>query len=946
MLHHAITFHNSNAREMEDVQAQIATTLGCLENVAEKSNRGTEEFQAALTQANTKLDHLQLSTKDQSDSTSILFQTLDELVRETRRLSSLVQAVPSQNQVLRRLFYRSIFRREDEVITPEGNSFKWIFDTLSEDTGVVAELGPQLDIHSHDGPLEDEDGESEETLRSQTSRIFIDFLRHTSRTLFVQGKAGCGKSTFMKLVANNEITKSCLKFWAQTKKLITIKVFFWQSDDPLQQSVEGFLRSVLFQVLSQCPELVDIILPQKSQDDLDAVEFRLSELEDGFSRLLNMKAGDDYCFFCFFDGLDEHQGDNLSHQNLANQLISWASLPNVKILCSARPYTVFIEAFRESGDVIEFHRLTRSDISNFAETKFQESLAKPKLQEAQRNCLSIVGDITENAQGIFLWAVMVVRTLINQVLDQDGSEKALRQRLQECIQRDSLDSLFELILQRVEKAPYVQKRSNMVLYLAANNPFESPLNALIFSWLDELEWLQDPTDSNPALDVCEEDYSCDVIAPKIQRVTSLLHQLTQGLLEVVNTRDPAPYFRYRVDFYHRSVRDYLRQHWKTGARATPFPSSAAEVEAYCRLRSLEAIRRARQRFIAADPPSERGDDADDSVRNNLRSLFEYTFVWLGSCSRTNSVPANACLQAFEKALLKSEDTFRPFLLGSVLINEEVSWRYHSRQPLEDTSFIHWAAYWAQGGFVRAETSIDVSREGRADNPKSRPELNLLLSSSMAADVETARYLLTKGHRTDEPMKIFDHQPGLDQTWQSREADRNDWRSTPPTWESIHQSMGYQSNGLDTVSTVWLVFLRDFVSNVKLYCWKRKVSSSWPLHLDRDWLERLSKIIEAYLDAGADPYIQFLLFHGSPSNMYKASLYQILDVFKPENLSAFDTLLKKPWWKDILSVSVILPKQPVYQPVTTDFLLAGDWKVLGVGLDSGHELLGSFKVRVF
>lgn len=196
------------------------------------------------------------------------------------------------------------------------------------------------------------------------------------------------------------------------------------------------------------------------------------------------------------------------------------------------------------------------------------------------------------------------------------------------------------------------------------------------------------------------------------------------------------------------------------------------------------------------------------------------------------------------------------------------------------------------------------------------------------------------------MKIFDLQLGPDQSWQNHEADKDDWRSTPPTWESIHHYMGNQTNGLDTVTTVWMILLRDFVSNVKLYCWKRKVASSWPLHLDREWLERLSKIIEAYLDAGASPYVYFLLFHKDPRNRYKASLYQLLDVFKPENLASFDNLLKKPWWKDILSGSGLLSRQPEYEHVTTDSLLEGDWKVLGVGLDNGQELLGSFKVRVF
>lgn len=919
------------------MQCQLSQTLEHLGQLAENSDRGAEQMQMLFTQANDKLDQLQVTMTTQAATNPTLSQTLSDLLTQAQYLNSLVQTMPSQNQILRRLFYRSIFRREDEVITAEADTFKWIFRTTSEQTKPVASL---TDSITSIEPVE----ESEETLRTQTSTLFIDFLRESGRTLFVQGKAGCGKSTFMKYVAHHELTDSSLKVWAGSKKLVTIKVFFWRSDDLLQESIEGFLRSILFQVLSQCPELIDPIFPHIPSGDFDAVEYRLSELEDAFARLLNLETEDKYCFFYFIDGLDEHQGDNLSHQNLANQLISWASLTNVKIMCSARPYTVFLEAFRESGDIIEFHRLTRSDISNFAESKFIESLVKPKLQDGKRHCLALVQEITENAQGIFLWAVMVVRTLINQVLDQDGSEKALQQRLQQCIERDNLDSLFELILQRVDKAPYVQMRSNMVLYLAANNPFESPLNALVFSWLDELEWFQGSFEGTSAPVDCEHDYSRESISPRIQRVTSLLHQLTQGLLEVVNTHDPAPYFRHRVDFYHRSVRDYLREQWKTSARQSPFSSPGEEVQTYCRLRSLEAICRTRRRFIHADQLDGLGEDADASVISNLRSLFEYTFIWLASCSVNNSQPPNGCLQAFEKALLQSEDSFPPFLLGRLHINEEVSWRYHSRNALKKTSFLHWAAYWAQGQFVRAELSTGTWSEG--SNTPTPSDLNLLLSSSTAADVETTRHLLSRNYRPSDVVEIFDLHLGLDQDLQNHEEDNEDWHSTPATWETIHRHRGDETQGLDTATTVWMVFLRDFFSNVKLYCWKRKIASSWPLHLDRDWLERLSKIIEAYLEYGANPYIYFLLYHNDPRNRYQATLYQLLDVFKPENLASFDSLLKKPWWKDILSGSGLLSKAPAYQPVTTDLLLSGDWKVLGVVLDNGQELIGSFKVRVF
>lgn len=923
---------------MESQLSRTLEHLGQFDTAMKKTSHDTEQIQELLAHTNDKLDRLDVSATAPTISTSSLSATLGDLVSQVQSLNSLVQVMPSQNRILRRLFYRSIFRREGEVIHAAGDTFRWIFNTSSEQTRIVAILTQPPDPIACIEPLE----ESEENLRIQTSRIFMDFLRHSGGTLFVEGKAGCGKSTFMKYVAHHELADSNLRVWAGTKKLVTIKVFFWQSDDPLQESVEGFFRSILFQVLSQCPELISDIFPHHPTFEIDAQEYRPSELEEAFARLLNLETNQTHCFFCFIDGLDEHQGDNLSHESLANQLVSWASLDNVKIMCSARPYTVFMEAFREAGDVIEFHTLTRSDISNFVEVKFTEALAKPKLLEAQRNCLGLLEDITANAQGIFLWASMVVRTLINQALDQDGSEKALRRRLHECVERDSLDSLFELILQRVDRATYVQMRSNMVLYLAAHNPFESPLNALIFSWLDELDWFQGSFDAKLWADPCgKQDYSGEGIAPRIQRVKSLLHQLTQGLLEVVDTHDPAPYFRYRVDFYHRSVRDFLREHWKTGARQSPFSSQVKEVEAYCRLRSLEAKCRTQRRLMHADQSSGFGEDADISVLSNLRSLYEYTFIWLASCSRYGELPPHGCLRDFEKALLQSQDSFPPFLLGRLLINDKISWRYHTRVSLDTTSFLHFAAYWAQADFVKDQLSTSVS-----GNYSSPTELNLLLSSSFAADVETVRYLLSKGHRPDEIARIFDLQLELNDTGQPHTADQEKIRQISPTWESIHQYTGDQVKGHDATSTVWMVFLRDFASNVMLYCWKRKVTSSWPLHLSRDWLERLSKIIEAYLDSGADPYVYFLIVHNSTENTYKATLYQLLDIFKPENLASFDNLLRKPWWKDVLSGAGLLAKTPTYQSMPADLLLTDEWKVLGVGSDNGQELMGSFKVRVF
>ncbi|KAK3368399.1 hypothetical protein B0H63DRAFT_528767 [Podospora didyma] len=99
--------------------------------------------------------------------------------------------------------------------------------------------------------------------------------------------------------------------------------------------------------------------------------------------------------------------------NLGKKLTSWAKSDSVKIVCSARPYTVFREVFRNAGATVEFHELTRSDLFKFASVQFTKHLSDPDKVASQRVCRELVGDIVNRADGVFLWASLVVRSLIN-----------------------------------------------------------------------------------------------------------------------------------------------------------------------------------------------------------------------------------------------------------------------------------------------------------------------------------------------------------------------------------------------------------------------------------------------------------------------------------------------------------------------------------------------------
>lgn len=873
-------------------------------------------------------------------------EQLPELFHQIQHLSSLIQHLPAENRVLRRLFFQSIFQREIDVADAVGKTFSWIFDEDQESARNVQPVS---------GPA------SEETeLRRDTSKSFIGFLREDEQTFLVTGKAGCGKSTFMKYIAHHEKTTAYLKAWAEDRKLVIVRLFFWQSQDPFQASIEGFWRSILFQLLSQCPELIPRVFPQEQPVGAgavtDAVEFRASELEAAFAKLIQLSDPQKYRYVFFIDGLDEHSDDANTLARLAETLVSRAVLTNVKMVCSSRPYTVLLDAYR-NGVTIEFHKLTRSDIASFAKSKFKEALASANMLSAQRNCVGLVDDITTKAQGVFLWAGLVVRSLINQALEHDGEEKSLRQRLEEC--PEDLNALFKQMLSRVDSGPHTRMKSNVALYLAVHNPFELPLNMLVYSWLDRLDWCQsvETLQSVDPANIVQRQYLEVDIAPCQEQVEALLRRVTRGLLEVVPTGDPVPFFKYRVDLYHRSARDFLKRQWEVETKSNPFSVASEETEVYCRLRSLEVKALAMQ-----DVPLPVGavEHEDDSLGRNLLMLFDYTFFWLAGCSAVGNHASMISLHEFESALNAAENRFRPFLLGTLLINEEVSWRYHSRVALHKCSFLHFAAYFRQENFVRSHSDSRVSSMTSRSS-----DLNLLLSSSAATDVQTTKYLLANGSRPHDLISISDHHPGNGShavSFVSRQEQHNNEASTAQaTWLSVkdigHSKVGRRVTSREQLTTIWMVFLRDFANNVRMYLWKRAVSSSYPYHLDRDWLEGLARIVEAHLAAGADPSAFFVLQIGNSIAPYKVDLYQMLDTFHPQNLEFIAELLsrRKSWWRGFISKVVTglqwqWPWQPTstiaYETATTTVLRNHEWRVLGVRCENGGELMGSFKVRVF
>jgi hypothetical protein len=95
---------------------------------------------------------------------------------------------------------------------------------------------------------------------------FSDWLKTGNGVYWINGKAGSGKSTLMKYIFDSRRTRKELATWANTpetdddRPLCFVTFFFWNSGTPEQKSQMGLLRSLLYQVLRTCPNLVPVIL--------------------------------------------------------------------------------------------------------------------------------------------------------------------------------------------------------------------------------------------------------------------------------------------------------------------------------------------------------------------------------------------------------------------------------------------------------------------------------------------------------------------------------------------------------------------------------------------------------------------------------------------------------------------------------------------------------------
>ncbi|KAI0437449.1 hypothetical protein F4803DRAFT_538831 [Xylaria telfairii] len=462
-----------------------------------------------------------------------LKRQMAELFKQISHLSSAVEVhehvVEQQNQGLRSVLLNDLVRKLAE--------FRNLLQLVEKRNAIIASLLFET-MKTRFNRIEHSYPETLDWIFATKQANFRKWLETGDGIYWISGLAGSGKSTLMKYLVQNQATNKALSCWAApTEKAVSASYFFDNSGTPLQKSQLGLLQTILYAILRDDPSLVDIICPDHWLQE----PWGMEELTKVFDLLItHQQLKTKFCFF--IDGLDEYDGNK---ERAVQRLQSLTSSPSIKICVSSRPWSCFLRAWGDSELRIELQGLTREDITRYVHDKLTgnvkkegERNSKYQLQAEQSNWL--VKEVSQRSKGVWLWVYLVVQVLSGDIKDCEPFEQ-LRNRL-EAIPTD-LFQFFEKIFQQLD--PYYKGQRAQIMLLAINA--YQPLPVLILGSIPI-----DKVATDPYRQIAEvfKQTNFEGLAGLWKR---RLHNRCGDLMTI--TWDS------KVDFIHRSVREYLVENY-------------------------------------------------------------------------------------------------------------------------------------------------------------------------------------------------------------------------------------------------------------------------------------------------------------------------------------------------------------------------------------------------
>jgi hypothetical protein len=286
-------------------------------------------------------------------------------------------------KLLGSLYYSEIHERQEQISAAHEETFEFIFDRTGQS---VRPWGN-----------------------------FVEWLEQGAGVYWINGKAGSGKSTLINYIATNSRSMDSLRVWSQSSQVLTVTYFFWNAGTKLQKSSLGLLRSLLYQLLGGHQEVIPELAKFQDIPTFDAPMpvWTKKRLESSLEFVMD-KNPQPLCLF--IDGLDESDD---GEEDLLKLISALQSRPLVKICLSSRPLQSYINAFEYSAQ-LKLQDLTRQAIERYVDDRLHLDTRMGQLLRKEPLCgRSLIGDVLEKADGVFLWVELAVKLLLTGLTNGD-----------------------------------------------------------------------------------------------------------------------------------------------------------------------------------------------------------------------------------------------------------------------------------------------------------------------------------------------------------------------------------------------------------------------------------------------------------------------------------------------------------------------------------------------
>lgn len=312
---------------------------------------------------------------------------------------------------------------------------------------------------------------------------FGEWLRSSDGLYWIQGHPGSGKSTLIGHVLCDSRLRDILAGTipaptAGKEVMVALASHYFQvNNNPPARSVEGMLRSLLWNLAQQMPPAAVGRLSHRFRSISRTASdcWTQKELEAALKEMIEHCPKEHTAVALFIDGLDEHDGEDAEIAGYIRDLA--VKLPNnVRICLASRPYPDFNAEFREAKG-FKMHERISGDISHYVDDRMEEYA---RFEKSEHQAAQLSAEIKTRAQGSFLW----VKLACNE-LRKDWRSYRRFEVLLATLQKlpKELESFYERIYSHLEQREKEEWLSILSLVRSAKRPLTP--QEVIFALDDE-----------------------------------------------------------------------------------------------------------------------------------------------------------------------------------------------------------------------------------------------------------------------------------------------------------------------------------------------------------------------------------------------------------------------------------------------------------------------------